>query len=89
MCRDCAPAVTTSTKPNFTGPQKENGGVRRPVDYINEQLDDAIKQNIVEQYNVYATQVNRKSRLVCTRWRSSPDLIYGECDEDDAGQRKY
>ena len=77
MCRDCAPAVTTSTKPNFTGPQKENGGVRRPVDYINEQLDDAIKQNIVEQYNVYATQVNPNNPLGLNN--STLEKFVGSC----------
>ena len=60
---DLVPAAVTSTEPIFTGPEYDSDGVKRPVEYFNEQFDDAIKENIVEQSNLYATQVNPNTNL--------------------------
>ena len=61
--RDRAPADVSSTEPTFTGPEYASDGVKRPVEYFNEQFDDAIKENIVEQSNLYAAQVNPNKPL--------------------------
>ena len=53
----------SSTEPTFTGPVYDSDGVKRPVEYFNEQFDDAIKDNIVEQSNLYATHVNPNKPL--------------------------
>ena len=61
--RDRAPAAATSTEPTFTWPEYDSDGVKRPVEYFNELFHDAIKDNIVEQSNLYATQVNPNKLL--------------------------
>ena len=61
--RDRAPADVSSTESTFTGPEYASDGVKRPVEYFNERFDDVIKENIVEQSNLYATQVNPNKPL--------------------------
>ena len=51
---DLAPADVTSTEATFTGPEYDSDGVKRH-EYFNEQLYDAIKENIVDQSNLYVT----------------------------------
>ena len=60
---DLAPADVTSTEPTFTGPEYDSDGVKRPVEYFNDLFHDAIKVNIVEQSNLYATEVNPNTKL--------------------------
>ena len=50
---DLVPADVTSTEPIFTGPEYDSYGMKRPVEYFNEQFHDAIKENIVDQSNLY------------------------------------
>ena len=58
-----APPDVSSTEPIFTGPDYDSDSVKRPVEYFNEQFGDAIKENIVEQSNLYATHVNPNKPL--------------------------
>ena len=56
-------ADVSSAEPAFLGPVYVSRGVRRPVEYFSSQFDDDMKANIVDQSNLYATQVNANKPL--------------------------
>ena len=57
------PNYVSSTKPALEGEIFTGVDVKRPIEYVDDQFDNDMKKNIVEQSNLYATQVNPNKPL--------------------------